>query len=280
MIVRRVADMKSIWNGSISFGLITIPVKMYSASDERRLEFDMLDREDNARIRYKRVNEDTGEEVEWGNIVKGYKLNDHYVILEKEDFDQANMKKTRIIEIDEFIDARDVEEVLYKKPYFLEPQKESGKAYNLLRDALKKTGKVGVATFVMRQKENLCLIGVYRNAIVLHVIRFADEIRDPTELNLPETKVSKKEVDMALSLIEQYTKKFDFTKYKDVYNDQLLKIIKAKTSGKKTRVQEVKSPPTGAKDLMKQLQASLAQKKNGKGKNGRKKNRKKSKTGA
>lgn len=265
--------MKSIWNGSISFGLITIPVKMYSASEERRLELDMLDRDDNSRIRYKRVNENTGEEVEWGDIVKGYKKNDHYVVLEKEDFEKANMKKSKTIDIEEFVEKSDVDDILFKKPYFLEPQKESGKSYNLLRDALKKTGKVGVATFVMRQKENLCLIGVYENVIVLHVIRFEDEIRDPSDLKLPKTKVSKKEVDMALSLIDQYTEEFDFGKYKDVYNDQLMKVIEAKSSGKKTKVREEKSEPTEAKDLMKQLQASLDQKKNGK-----KKSKKKSKT--
>ncbi len=267
--------MKSIWNGSLSFGLITIPIKMYSASEERKLDLDMLDSKDHSRIRYKRVNENTGEEVEWGDIVKGYKKNDHYVILEKEDFEKANMKKSKTIDIEAFIEKSEVEDVLFKKPYFLEPQKESGKSYNLLRDALKKTNKVGVATFVMRQKENLCLIGVYEEAIVLHVIRFEDEIRDPSELNLPETKVKKKEVDMALSLIEQYTEEFDFSKYKDLYNDQLMKVIEAKSSGKKTKVKEVKSEPTEAKDLMKQLRASLDQKKNGNGKNGKKKSKKK-----
>mgnify|MGYP006191803735 FL=1 len=221
--------MRSIWNGSISFGLINIPIKLYSGSEERNLDLDMLDKKDHSRIRYKRVNESTGEEVDYKDIVKGYKQDDDsYIILEKEDFDNANIKKSRTIDIEEFIEEKDVADVLFKKPYFLEPQKEGGKSYNLLRDALKKTKKLGVATFVLRQKENLCLIGVYKDVIVLHVIRFADEIRNPGELNLPTTKVSKKEVDMALSLIENYTEKFDFEKYKDVYNDQLLKIIQAK----------------------------------------------------
>ncbi len=265
--------MRSIWNGSLSFGLITIPIKLYSASEERKLELDMLDSEDHARIRYKRVNENTGEEVEWGDIVKGYKQNDHYIILEKEDFEMANMKKSKTIDIEAFVGNDEIDDILFKKPYFLEPQKESGKAYNLLRDALKKTDKVGVATFVMRQKENLCLIGVYKNAIMLHVIRFQDEIRDPEDLNLPETKVKKKEVDMALSLIEQYTETFEHDKYKDVYTDQLMEVIEAKSSGKKTKIEDVKSEPTEAKDLMKQLQASLSKKKNENG-NGRKKKKK------
>ncbi len=253
--------MRSIWNGSISFGLVSIPIKMYSASEEGRLELDMLDIHDNARIRYKRVNEDTGKEVEWKDIVKGFKKDDAYVILEDDDFAQANMKKSKTIDIEEFVEQGEVSDLLFKKPYFLEPQKEGGKSYNLLRDALKKTEKLGVATFVMRQKENLCLIGVYKNALVLHVIRFSDEIRDPADLKLPSTKVSKKEIDMALSLIENYTESFKLDKYKDVYNNQLLEIINNKASGKKSKVEKVDNTPTQAEDLMAKLKASLENKK-------------------
>ncbi|MCM4157753.1 Ku protein [Gramella sp. AN32] len=253
--------MRSIWNGSISFGLVSIPVKLYSGSEDRTLELDMLDSSDHARIRYKRVNENTGKEVEWKDIVKGFKKDDDYVILEKEDFETANMKKSKTIDIEEFIEESEVADVLFKKPYFLEPQKEGGKSYNLLRDALKKTGKLGVATFVMRQKEHLSLIGVYENALVLHVIRFEDEIRDPSELKLSDSSVKKKEVDMAISLIEQYTTKFDFKKYKDVYIDQLMKIIDSKATGKKPKKEKFESKPTPAKDLMAQLKASLEKKK-------------------
>jgi len=253
--------MRSIWNGSISFGLVSIPVKLYSGSQDRRIDLDMLDKNDHARIRYKRVNEDTGKEVERKDIVKGYKKDDGYVILEKEDFDQANMKKTKTIDIEEFIDEDEVADVLFKKPYFLEPQKEGGKSYNLLLQALKKTGKLGVATFVMRQKEHLSLVGIYRDALVLHVIRFEDEIRNPGELKLTKTKVKAKEVDMAVSLIEQYTSDFDFKKYKDIYNDQLMKIIESKATGKKPEVEEYDSEPTQADDLMAKLKASLEKKK-------------------
>ena len=253
--------MRSIWNGSISFGLVSIPIKMYSASEEGRLELDMLDVHDNARIRYKRINENTGKEVEWKDIVKGFKKDDSYVILEDEDFAKANMKKSKTIDIEEFVEENEVSDLLFKKPYFLEPQKEGGKSYNLLRDALKKTGKLGVATFVMRQKENLALIGVYKDALVLHVIRFADEIRDPADLKLPTTKVSKKEVDMALTLIENYTESFKLDKYKDVYNKQLMKIINNKASGKKSKVEKVDNTPTQAEDLMAKLKASLEKKK-------------------
>ncbi|WP_179008094.1 non-homologous end joining protein Ku [Winogradskyella forsetii] len=253
--------MRSVWNGSISFGLVSIPIKMYSASENRALELDMLDSHDGERIRYKRINEKTGKEVEWKDIVKGYKKDDGYVILEKEDFEKANVKKNKTIDIEEFVKETDVADVLFKKPYYLEPQKEGGKAYNLLRDALKKTAKLGVATFVMRQKENLCLVGVYKNVIVLHVIRFDDEIRNPKAIKIPKTKNSEKEISMAESLIENYTEKFDFTKYKDVYNSQLLKIIEAKTTGKEIKSEKVEVKPTAAKDLMAKLKASLEQKK-------------------
>ena len=253
--------MRSIWNGSISFGLVSIPVKLYSGSEDRKLDLDMLDQKDHSRIRYKRVNEKTGKEVEWKNIVKGFKKEDGYVILEDEDFEKANMKKSKTIDIEEFIEEDDVSDVLFKKPYFLEPQKEGGKSYNLLRDALKKTGKLGVATFVMRQKEHLSLVGVYKNVLVLHVIRFDDEIRNPKDLKLSRSKVKPKEVDMAVSLIEQYTSKFNAKKYKDVYNDQLMKIINSKSTGEIQEVEEFEDKPTPSKDLMAQLKASLEKKK-------------------
>lgn len=255
--------MRSIWNGSISFGLVSIPVKLFSGSEDRRLDLDMLDRRDKARIRYKRVNEKTGKEVAWEDIVKGFLKDENYVVLEKEDFELANLKKSKTIDIDQFIETNEVADVLFKKPYFLKPQKEGGKSYNLLRDALKKTKKLGVATFVMRQKEHLSLLGVYKNALVLHVIRFQDEIRDPGLLELPSDKVSKREVDMAISLIDQYTETFEFTKFKDIYNDQLIKIINNKSSGKTVKREEFKDQPTLADDLMAKLKASLEKRKAG-----------------
>jgi DNA end-binding protein Ku len=253
--------MRSIWNGSISFGLVSIPVKLFSGSESRTLDLDMLDSHDGSRIRYKRVNEKTGKEVAWEDIVKGFKKDDKYVVLEKEDFELANMKKSKTIDIEEFIDEDAVAGVLFKKPYFLKPQKESGKSYCLLREALQKTGKLGVATFVMRQKEHLSLLGVYENAIVLHVIRFQDEIKDTADLDLPDAKIKKNELDMAVKLIGQYTSEFDFAKYKDEYNDQLMRIINAKSTGKVKKPKKFEVKPTQAKDLMAQLKASLEKRK-------------------
>ena len=221
----------------------------------------MLDAKDHERIRYQRINEKSGKEVEWKNIVKGFKLDDKYIILEDEDFDQANSKKSKVIEIDAFVNEVDVADMLFKKPYFLEPQKGGGKAYNLLRDALKKTKKLGLATFVMRQKENLCLIGIYKTALVLHVIRFSDEIRSPEDLKISTSKATKKEVEMAESLIKQYSEKFDLSQYKDQYNEQLMKVIKAKSKGKKAVVKKFEPEKTNSKDLMAQLKASLEKRK-------------------
>jgi len=254
--------MKSIWNGTLGFGLVNIPIKMYSASESRTIELDMLDSKDHSRIRYQRINEKSGKEVEWKDIVKGFKIEDKYVILEEEDFEQANAKKTKIVEIEAFVDEKDVADMLFKKPYFLEPQKEGGKAYNLLRDALKKTKKLGLATFVMRQKENLSLIGVYEDVLVLHVIRFSDEIRNPSDLKISSSKTTKKEVGMAESLIKQYSEKFDLSKYKDQYTAQLMKVIKAKSKGKKAVVKKFEPENTPSKDLMAQLKASLQKRKN------------------
>jgi len=253
--------MKSIWNGTLGFGLVNIPIKMYSASENRTIELDMLDSKDHSRIRYQRVNEKSGKEVEWKDIVKGFKIEDKYVILEEEDFVQANAKKSKVVEIEAFVDETDVADMLFKKPYFLEPQKEGGKAYNLLRDALKKTKKLGLATFVMRQKENLSLIGVYKDVLVLHVIRFSDEIRNPSDIKISSSKATKKEVDMAESLIKQYSEKFDLSKYKDQYTTELMKVIKAKSKGKKAVLKKFEPENTPSKDLMAQLKASLQKRK-------------------
>lgn len=253
--------MKAIWTGSISFGLVSIPIKMYSATEERSIDLDMLDSRDNERIRFQRVNEKTGKEVGWEKIVKGYKTDDGYVILTDEDFEQASVEKSKLIAIDEFVPQEQVAELLYKTPYYLEPDKGGSQAYALLRQALKDSGKVGVATFVMRSKENLALLETYDDAIVVHVIRFASEVRNPSDLELPDTKPKKKELDMALSLIEQYSSDFDLEKYEDGYVDKLMEIIEQKQKGEKPQIRKLKVETTDAKDLMKKLQESLKMKK-------------------
>src|SRR5215467_6864223 len=150
--------MRAIWTGAIGSGLVNIPVKLFSATQGSELDLDMLDKKDHARIRFKRVNEETGKEVAWENIVKGYDYNGKYIVLTDEDFEKASPEKSKIIEINEFVNETDIESIFFEVPYFMEPQKSGEKAYVLLREALKKTGKVGLGSFVMRSKAALCVL--------------------------------------------------------------------------------------------------------------------------
>jgi DNA end-binding protein Ku len=250
--------MRSNWTGAIGFGLVNIPVKMYSATESSNLNLDMLDKKDHAHIKYMRVNENTGKEVPWGNIVKGYKYQDDYVVLDEKDFEAASAKKTKTIEISDFVKEDEISSIYYETPYYLEPDKSGTRPYKLLLQALQKTKKVGVATFVMRNKEALAILRPNGEVIVLNKIRFEEEIRDPKELTLPtNTEVKPAELKMAITLIDQLTGKFDISKYKDTYNDELMKLIKAKASGKKIRVPEMKVVHSKTQDLMDQLKASL-----------------------
>lgn len=250
--------MRPIWTGSISFGLINIPVKLFSAVQASSLDLDMLDSNDHSNIKFKRVNETTGKEIAYENIVKGYKVDDGYVILEDADFEAADAVKTKLIEIINFVDEREIDSLYYEQPYYLEPDKAAMKAYALLRDALQSSGKVGVTTFVLRNKEGLAILKPYKNVIVLNRIRFSQEIKEPSELNLPPVSNTKtKEMDMANKLIEQLTEKFNIEEYKDTYTDKLLKIIKEKSKGKKTSVPKMKLVHKQNDNLMEMLKASL-----------------------
>ena len=250
--------MRPIWTGAIGFGLVNIPVKIYSATESSNLDLDMLDKKDHAHIKYMRVNENSGKEVEWGNIVKGYKYNDDYVVLDDKDFEAASAKKTKTIEISDFVKEDEISSLYYETPYYLQPDKSGTRPYKLLLDALKKTKKVGVASFVMRNKEALAILRPDGDVIVLNKIRFEEEIRDPNELTLPKNaEVKPAELKMAITLIDQLTAKFDISKYKDTYNDELLKLIKAKAGGKKIKAPVMKVVHSKTKDLMDQLKASL-----------------------
>src|ERR1700730_7347214 len=150
--------MKSIWTGAIGFGLVNIPVKLYSATKEHEIDLDMLDKKDHSHIRYQRINENTGKEVAWENIVKGYKYDDRYIVLTDEDFAKASPEKSKTIEIFEFVREQEIDSLFFETPYYLEPQKSGEKAYVLLREALKKSAKVGLGNYVLRNKENICII--------------------------------------------------------------------------------------------------------------------------
>ena len=254
--------MRAIWTGAIGFGLVNIPIKLYSAVQDSELDLDMLDKKDHANIKFRRVNEHTGKEVPWENIVKGYKLDGRYVVLDDDDFKKASPEKTKIIEIKEFIDLTDIDSMFYEVPYYLEPDKSGSKAYVLLRDALRKTGKAGFGSFVMRNKEELVLIKPHEKILLLNRIRWAQEIRSTEEIKIPAGESKPAEMKMAIELIKQLSGPFDIRKYKDTYSNELLKLIKAKAKGGK----QAKSPlrivhSTKSSDLLSQLQASLKGKK-------------------
>jgi DNA end-binding protein Ku len=251
--------MRSIWSGAISFGLIYIPVRLYSGSEARDLDFDMLRKGDLCPIRYVRVCESDGEEVEYKDIVKGYQFRKgDYVVVTDADFKRAAPKKTQTVEIVAFIKESEVDAKLLEKPYFLEPVKGAAKAYALLREALRKTDKVAVARYVLRTRERMCLLRAEGDMIVLLQMRWASEVRDPTGLELPSgTDVQKKELDMAVRLVDQLTETFDPNEYHDTYTETLKQFIEDKAAGKVKEPEEEEAIPAEVTDLFAKLRESL-----------------------
>lgn len=254
--------MRSIWTGSIGFGLVSIPIKLFSAVQETRLDLDMLDSRDHAHIKFQRVNENTKKEVPYDKIVKGYKYDDDYVIIEDADFEAAAPEKSKVIEIESFVDVAAVNPMYYETSYYTEPATKKNKAYALLLEALKKSGKAGLARFVLRSTESLCIVHPVDKAIVVTRIRFAQQIREQDELNLDEDiTVSKKELDMGLALINQYAEPLDLSKYKDEYHTELMNIIEQKAKGKRPTIKKLKPVKAKGDDLYDQLMSSLNAKK-------------------
>lgn len=253
--------MRAIWTGALSFGLINIPVRLYSATaTEERISFDMLHKKDLSPIRYARVCKSDGHEIPYNEIVKGYEYQKgDYVVLSDEDFKKASPRKTKTIDILDFAKETEIDTIFYEKPYFLEPDKGAEKAYALLREALKKSKKIGVASFVLRNKEHLAAIKPYGKAILLNQLRFQEELRKPEGLNLPDSsKARGKEIEMALALIDQLSEPFKPAEYKDTYQKELKKIIEAKAKGKKIQVKdEEPESSTEVVDLVAMLKASL-----------------------
>ncbi|MCS3530649.1 Ku protein [Chryseobacterium sp. JUb7] len=252
--------MKAIWNGAIGFGLVNIPVKIYSATETSKLDLDMLDKSDFSNIKFKRVNEKTGKEVKWENIVKGYLMDDKYIVLDEEDYEAASPEKSKILSIEHFVKEIEVDSVYFENPYFLEPQKNGENAYRLLLKALSDTKMVGVGTFVLRESEAIGMIRPYHDEIlVLNRLRFAQEIRDYKDLKIPAKKSPKPaELKMAKNLIQQLSEKFDPDIYKNTYSEELLKIIKKKAKGKTIKLKKSEPAKQGKViDLMAQLKASL-----------------------
>ncbi len=252
--------MRAIWSGAIAFGLVNIPIKIYSAVRPSELDLDMLDKKDHANIRFQRVNENTGKQVAWENIVRGFKYDDKYVVLTDDDFAKVRPEKNKLIEITDFVKETEIDALLFEMPYYLAPEKQGMKAYNLLRDALQKTGKVGLSTYVLRNRESLGIIKPKGDLLVLNKIRFAEELRDPKDIEV-DVKASKpQELKMAIALIDQLTDKFDIKQYKDTYSSDLMKLIEKKAKGKKVTTPKLRVVHSRSRDLMGQLKASLEKK--------------------
>jgi DNA end-binding protein Ku len=253
--------MRPIWNGSISFGLVNIPVRMYSGANPREgIDLDMLHKDDHAPIRSARICRKDGEEIPWNDIVKGYEYRDgDYVVLTKKELESIDAKKSQTIDILQFVEETDIDIRYFEKPYYLEAVKGGEKAYALLRAALQKSKKLGLTKFVFHEREHVGVIKPVGRALVLNQMRFPSDLREPGELNFPTEKdVTEKEVEMALKLIKQETKPFIAEDLHDTYTEELEEMIKAKTKGKKIPTTHAKAPKeTSAKDLMGVLKASL-----------------------
>jgi DNA end-binding protein Ku len=251
--------MRSIWTGAISFGLVNIPVKLYSAVQQQDIDLDMLAKKDLAPIRYARINKNTGKEVEYKDIVKGYEYEKgQYVVVTDEDFKKASPEKSKTIDISDFVKEEEIDSIYFDKPYYLEPDKGAAKAYALLVKALEKSKKVGIALFMIRNRARLGALKVINGMLVLNQLRYASEIRQPDELNVPkQEKVSPKEVELATKLIEQLTEHFEPENFHDTYVESLKKIIEAKAQGKPVKKTPVKRAKTDVKDIMSVLKESL-----------------------
>jgi DNA end-binding protein Ku len=255
---------RAIWSGSISFGLLNVPVKLYSAVSKKNVSFRELREEDGSRIRHKRVAEADGEEVPYEEIVKGYEIApEQYVVLTRDELEELDPKKTRAIEIQDFVDLDEIDPIYFDHPYYLGPDKGAEKAYALLVKAMADSNKVAVARFVLRSKENLAAIRPMGNVLTMATMRFADEVVSTKEI---EEVVSengetpkKQELEMAKQLIDSLAGDFDPTKYEDEYRNELLDLIERKAKGEKIVSAVSEEPePTKAPDLMAALEESLA----------------------
>ncbi len=251
--------LRALWKGSISFGLVNIPVRMYTASHEREFKFVMLHEKDHSQIRYARICKTEEREVPWEEIIKGYEYQSgEFVILNDEDFSKANLTRSKSIEIVDFVKESDIDTIYYSKPYYLEPEKNAGSPYSLLREALRKSKQVGVARYIIHNHEHIGVIKPYGEMIVLNELRYDNEVVPSTDFNIPEKKrVSAKELEVAIQLIDHLTTSFDPTKYKDTYAEEIHKIIKQKAKGRKVRPKGQEPIPSKVQDIMSLLKASL-----------------------
>ena len=254
--------MRAIWKGSISFGLVNVPISLYPATSHKDLSFRLLRKSDLSPINYKRVAEADGKEVPWDEIVKGYEYEKgKFVVIGEEDFRRADIEATQTIEVLEFVHLHEIDPVFFDKPYYLEPQKQGAKAYALLREALNKMEMVGIAKVVLKTRQHLASIKPEQNALVLELMHFAEELASPSVLQIPgNSAVSSRELEMASQLVERLSNPWEPTKYHDDYQHALLDLIQKKIeSGGRTPEGKPasKRTPTKVIDLVAVLQESL-----------------------
>jgi DNA end-binding protein Ku len=255
---------RAIWSGSISFGLLNVPVKLYSAVSKQTIRFRELREGDKSRVRHKRVAEEDGEEVPYEKIVKGYEVTpEQYVILTRDELEELDPKKTRAIEIQDFVDLDEIDPIYFEHPYYLGPDKGAEKPYALLAKALRDERKVAIARFVLRNKEHLAAIRPMDGVLTLTTMRFADEVVPPDQLDGVEfadgRKLEKRELEMAKELIDSLSSDFEADKYRDEYREELLGLIERKAQGEDIVSKPTEEPkPTTAPDLMAALEESLA----------------------
>jgi DNA end-binding protein Ku len=255
---------RAIWKGSISFGLVNIPIALYPATRREELKFRLLRKSDLSPVNYKRVAEKDGKEVSWDEIVKGYEYEKgKYVVLKDEDFERVDLEATQTVDIQDFVDQEEIDPMFFYKPYYLEPQKGGDKAYALLRDALAESKKVGIAKVVIKTRQYLAGVKPEDGALVLELMHFAEELADPSKLHLPKkVEVGKREINMATALIDSMSSKWKPEKYRDDYREALMEVIeeKVEAGGKEIEEKPKKAPkPTKVIDLVSVLQKSLEQ---------------------
>ncbi len=254
--------MRAIWKGSISFGLVNIPIALYPATRKEDLKFRLLRAKDLSPVNYKRVAEKDGREVPWDEIVKGYEYEKgKFVVLNEKDFQRVDLEATQTVDIKDFVDLDEIDPMYFYKPYYLEPQKGGDKAYALLREALADGKKVGIAKVVIKTRQYLAGVKALKHALVLELMHFAEELADAEKLHVPKkTEVGKREKEMAEALVKSMTSKWDPEKYKDDYRDALMEVIEEKVESGGKEIEEKpkeKKPSTKVIDLVSVLQESL-----------------------
>src|SRR4051794_4077738 len=259
---------RAIWTGAISFGLVNVPVKLYSATSPKSVRFHQLSSKTGARIRQKRVDASTGDEVPYDDIVKGYELTpDRYVLIEPEELDALDPKATKTIDIEEFVNLDEIDPIYYDHSYYLAPTTGGAKAYRLLLEAMREAGKVAIGRVVIRSKQQLCALRPAEGVMALSTMLFGDEVLAPDRIDeldaVEEAEASQRELTMAQQLIDSLSAEFDPLKFKDEYRERVLDLIERKAAGEEIAVQPEAEDTTPAPDLMAALEASLAEVRSG-----------------